>query len=65
MSSTNNNKDEQLAAVIAIALFQYSKSVHDYETLTLTINRVSRAYSPWSSKIYSLRQIPNKIPTRR
>jgi len=47
-------------AVIAIALHQYSKSIHDYEDLTLTINKVSRVYSPWSSKIYGLRQIPNK-----
>ena len=47
-------------AVIAIALYQYSKSMHDYEDLTLTINKVSRAYSPWSSKIYGLRQVPNK-----
>ena len=47
-------------AVIAIALYQYSKSIHDYEDMTLTINKVSRAYSPWSSKIYGLRQIPNK-----
>ena len=47
-------------AVIAIALYQYSKSMHDYEDMALTINKVSRAYSPWSSKIYGLRQIPNK-----
>ena len=47
-------------AVIAIALYQYSKSMHDYEDLTLTINKVSRVYSPWSSKIYGLRQVPRK-----
>lgn len=47
-------------AVIAIALYKYSKSMHDIEELTLTINKVSKAYSPWSSKIYGLRQIPNK-----
>ena len=47
-------------AVIAIALYKYSKSMHDNEELTLTINKVSKAYSPWSSKIYGLRRIPNK-----
>jgi len=47
-------------AVIAIALYKYTKSMHDYEDTTLTINKVSRAYSPWSSKIYGLRQTPNK-----
>jgi len=47
-------------AVIAIALYKYSKSLHDNEELTLTINKVSKAYSPWSSKIYGLRQMPHK-----
>ena len=47
-------------AVIAIALYKYSKNLHDNEELTLTINKVSKAYSPWSSKIYGLRRIPNK-----
>jgi len=47
-------------AVIAIALYKYSKSMHDNEVLSLTINKVSKAYSPWSSKIYGLRQIPDK-----
>ena len=63
MKQTGGNKkgvtNDELA-VIAIALYQYSKSIHDYEDMTLTINKVSRAYSPWSSKIYGLRQIPNK-----
>ena len=26
----------------------------------ITINKVKKAYSPWSSKIYSLRQTPHK-----
>jgi len=47
-------------AVIAIALYKYSKSLHDNEELTLTINKVSKAYSPWNSKIYGLRQTPVK-----
>jgi hypothetical protein len=47
-------------AVIAIALYQYSKQMQDYEDMTLTIGKVSRVYSPWSSKIYGLRQIPNR-----
>ena len=47
-------------AVIAMALYKYSESLHDYETLSLTINKVSKSYSPWSSKIYGLRQYPNK-----
>lgn len=48
---------EEIAA-IAMALRLYQKDLHDTESAVLTINRVARAYSPWSSKIYGLRKIP-------
>jgi len=51
--------NDELAA-IAIALYKYSEIMHEREETVLTINRVSRAYSPWSSKIYGLRQFPIK-----
>ncbi len=51
--------EEQIAA-IAMALAQYQREEHDRESTILTINRVARAYSPWNSKIYGLRQIPEK-----
>lgn len=51
--------NEELAA-IAIALFKYSEDLHDIEDTVLTINRAAKAYSPWSSKIYGLRQTLNK-----
>lgn len=47
-------------AVIAIAIFKYSQEMHDYENTILTINRAAKIYSPWSSKIYGLTQMPNK-----
>lgn len=50
---------EEIAA-IAMALRMFHKELHDTESAVLTINRVARAYSPWSSKIYGLRQIPRK-----
>lgn len=50
---------EEIAA-IALAMKMYQEDLHDKESTVLTINRVARAYSPWSSKIYGLRQIPNK-----
>lgn len=50
---------EELAA-IAIAMYQYSEDLHDIENTVLTINRGAKHYSPWSSKIYGLRQLPNK-----
>lgn len=48
----------EVNAAIAAALYLYYNELHDQEKTILTINRVSRAYSPWSSKIYSLRQYP-------
>ena len=48
----------EVNAAIAYALHMYFKEKHDHEDAILTINRVSRTYSPWSSKIYGLRQNP-------
>ncbi len=48
----------EINAAIAAALYFYSQELHDQESAVLTINRVSRIYSPWSSKIYGLRQNP-------
>lgn len=48
----------EVNAAIAAALYLYYNELHDQENTVLTINRVSRTYSPWSSKIYSLRQYP-------
>ena len=51
--------NDELAA-IAIALYKHIEDQHDNERMVLTMNSVSKAYSPWSSKIYTLRQTPNK-----
>lgn len=53
-----NDSSEAIAA-ISMALHQHLNA-HDYEDTVLTINKVKRAYSPWSSKIYTLRETPNK-----
>lgn len=47
-------------AAIALALHMYNSEIHDFEETRLTINKVSRTYSPWSSKLYGLRQTPNR-----
>jgi Na+-transporting methylmalonyl-CoA/oxaloacetate decarboxylase gamma subunit len=49
---------EEVAA-IAMAMHE-AVNMHDEEDTVLTINRVRRSYSPWSSKIYTLREIPKK-----
>ena len=46
----------EVNAAIAMALHLYFSEMHDKEDTVLTINQTSRTYSPWSSKIYGLRQ---------
>lgn len=48
----------ELYAAIAYALYLYQNEIHDEESTILTIDKVTRNYSPWSSKIYTLRQTP-------
>ena len=52
----------EVYAAIAAALHFYfqQEEAHDIENTILTINKVTRAYSPWSSKIYGLREAPRK-----
>ncbi len=53
-------KDKQLqitgdeAAAISMAIYLYHE-LHDEESNVITIKKVSKRYSPWSSKIYGLR----------
>ena len=51
----------EVIAAISMALHEMQNSAHDYEETVLTITRVKRSYSPWSSKISSLRETPNRI----
>lgn len=47
-------------AAISLALHEAQGNGHDVEETILTISRVKRSYSPWNSKIYTLREIPKK-----
>jgi hypothetical protein len=50
--------DTETFAAIAMALHLYKNDLHDREQAVLTINRVGKMYTPWSSKIYGLRNNP-------
>ncbi len=50
----------EVLAAISAAIYEMNQDVHDIESTILTIDEVKRNYSPWSSKIYSLRQLPKK-----
>ncbi len=41
-------------AAIAMTLHMYLNEQHDEESGVITIKRIQRRYSPWSSKIYGL-----------
>ncbi len=55
-AGSNHDSGEEIAAIV-MALHQHLNA-HDTESTVLTINKVKRAYSPWSSKIYGLREVP-------
>jgi Na+-transporting methylmalonyl-CoA/oxaloacetate decarboxylase gamma subunit len=46
-------------AAIALAIYEATE-LHDEENTILTIKNKASVYSPWSSKIYTLRELPNK-----
>ncbi len=43
-----------VGAAISTALYLYLNELHDEEHTILTIEKISKRYSPWSSKIYSV-----------
>ncbi|MBS0010759.1 MAG: OadG family protein [Bacteroidales bacterium] len=47
----------EVNAAIAIALYLYFDEIHDYESNVITIKKVSKSYSPWSSKLYNMRNL--------
>jgi glutaconyl-CoA/methylmalonyl-CoA decarboxylase subunit delta len=51
------NSDD-ISAVIATAIYLYLQEAHDFQNYSLTIKRIDKIYSPWSSKIYGLRKWP-------
>lgn len=50
----------EVLAAISTAIHELSQDAHDIENTILTITEVKRRYSPWSSKIHTLRQEPRK-----
>lgn len=54
-----NKKDQatlELGAAVAMAIHLYQQELHDHEAALLTIKKINRSYSPWSSKIYGMRK---------
>lgn len=53
------------AIALALHLFHEETEAHDHESLTITMSHTDRSYSPWSSKIYTLRQTPTLKKNQR
>ena len=51
----------EATAAIAMALHFYIGEIHDEESGVLTIKRISKTYSPWSSKIYAVSNQFNRL----
>ncbi len=51
----------EATAAIAMALHLYLDEIHDKESGVLTIKRISKTYSPWSSKIYAVSNQFNRM----
>jgi len=50
---SNLHIEGDVNAAISMALFLYLNEIHDEESDVITIKRISKQYSPWSSRIYS------------
>jgi len=62
---SNLHKDKlsmtgEVNAAISMALYLHFEEIHDFENTVLTIKKVQKTYSPWSSKIYGLREYPGR-----
>jgi len=51
------------SAAISMALYIFNE-LHDEESNIITIKKIERAYSPWSSKVYNFRRYPIKMNSR-
>lgn len=60
IAGTVQASGEEIAA-ISMALHLHFAALHDEESGILTIKKVSKVYSPWSSKIYAVRNQFNRL----
>ena len=50
----------EVNAAISLALYLYINELHDEESHIMTIRKTVKAYSPWNSKIYAVRNVFNR-----
>ena len=60
VAKTTEGISGEVLSAIFMALHEEQEEVHDFEHTVLTFDKINRNYSPWSSKIYGLREIPRR-----
>jgi len=53
------------AIAMALELYKEENEAHDQESFVVTMQHTDRSYSPWSAKIYTLRQTPETNKKKR
>jgi Na+-transporting methylmalonyl-CoA/oxaloacetate decarboxylase gamma subunit len=56
-SNLNLDVSVEENAVIGAALYMFFNEIHDDESHEMTIKKIMKTYSPWSSKIYSMNSL--------
>jgi len=56
LTKVTDDIEGNVTAAISLALHLFFYEQHDEESNVVTIKKVKKAYSPWSSKIYSVTQ---------
>ncbi len=58
-TTAKKSSDDEVAVAIATAIYLYTQQeVSEKQDLKMTIKRIDKPYSPWSSKIYMMRKWP-------
>ncbi|MDD5360988.1 MAG: hypothetical protein PHN88_02575 [Ignavibacteria bacterium] len=53
-----SGSDDEIMVAIATAIALYTQGSYETFDSKMTIKRIDRPYSPWSSKIYMMRKWP-------
>lgn len=58
-TAPKKSAEDEVAVAIATAIYLYTQQqVSEKQDLKMTIKRIDKPYSPWSSKIYMMRKWP-------
>ena len=59
---TIHTQQQEIASVIGLALSMYMNELEEEERQIHSCQRILKSYSPWSSRIHGMRQLPLYVP---